>query len=187
MSSSAKTFIHPTAHIAESVRVGEGTKIWINVQIRENAEIGHHCIISKDVYIDHAVKIGNRCKIQNSVSVYNGVTIEDDVFVGPNVAFTNDRVPRAFNTDWKITPTLIKRGVSIGANATVVCGIEIGDYAMVAAGSVVTKSVPSHALVMGNPARVVGYVCQCGHRVNHDGLCKVCGKTTELRSPRENQ
>ncbi len=187
MNSSAKTFIHPTAYIAECVHIGEGTKIWMNVQIRENAAIGHDCIISKDVYIDHAVKIGNRCKIQNSVSVYNGVTIGDDVFVGPNVAFTNDKVPRAFNTEWEITPTLIKRGASIGANATVVCGIEIGEYAMVAAGSVVTKSVPSHALVMGNPARIVGYVCQCGHRINNDGLCKACGNITELRTSEGSQ
>lgn len=178
--SSVNFFIHPSAHVADGVHVGTGTKIWINVQVRENAAIGDHCIISKDVYIDHAVKIGNRCKIQNGVSVYNGVTIEDEVFVGPSVAFTNDRVPRAFNADWKVTPTLIRRGVSIGANATVVCGIEVGEYAMVAAGSVVTKTVPSHALVMGNPARVVGYVCKCGHRINSEGLCKGCGQITDL-------
>jgi len=184
---SAKTFIHHTAHISDGVQIGEGSKIWINVQIRENAVIGDHCIISKDVYIDHAVRIGNRCKIQNSVSVYNGVTIEDEVFVGPNVAFTNDKIPRAFNTEWKVTPTLIRRGVSIGANATVVCGIEIGKYAMVAAGSVVTRNVPAHALVMGNPARVVGYVCHCGQRINHGGLCKACGKTTDLRTSGEKQ
>ncbi len=183
----SKTFVHPSAHVSDASTIGEGTKVWINVQIREDVEIGTECIISKDVYIDHAVKIGNRCKIQNSVSVYNGVTIEDDVFVGPNVSFTNDKVPRAFNKEWKITPTLIRQGVSIGANATVVCGIEIGRYAMVAAGSVVTKSVASHALVMGNPARVVGYVCQCGNRLTENGLCKVCGKTTELRTSGENQ
>lgn len=182
MNPSAEFFIHPSAHVGENVRIGEGTKIWINVQIRENAVIGDHCILSKDVYIDHAVRIGNRCKIQNSVSVYNGVTIEDEVFVGPNVAFTNDKVPRAFNTEWKVSETLIRRGVSIGANATVVCGIEIGEYAMVAAGSVVTRDVPSHALVMGNPARVTGYVCDCGHRINREGLCKACGKTTDLRT-----
>ncbi len=176
----SKAFIHPSAHVSDVSKIGAGTKVWINVQIREDVEIGTDCIISKDVYIDHAVKIGNRCKIQNSVSVYNGVTIEDEVFVGPNVAFTNDKVPRAFNTEWKVTPTRVQRGASIGANATVVCGIDIGRYAMVAAGSVVTKSVPSHALVMGNPAKVVGYVCQGGYRLDDQWLCAACGKTTEL-------
>lgn len=181
-----KMFIHPSAHVSDSAKIGEGTKVWINVQIREDVEIGTDCIISKDVYIDHAVKIGSRCKIQNSVSVYNGVEIEDEVFVGPNVAFTNDKVPRAFNAGWKVTPTLVQRGASIGANATVVCGVVIGHYAMVAAGSVVAKNVPSYALVMGNPARIVGYVCQCGHRLNDHGLCKACGKTTVLRTSGEN-
>jgi len=176
----SKTFIHSSANVSDAAKIGEGCKVWINVQIREHADIGTDCIISKDVYIDHAVKIGNRCKIQNSVSVYNGVTIEDEVFVGPNVAFTNDKVPRALNTEWKVTPTLVQSGASIGANATVVCGIVIGHYAMVAAGSVVTKTVPGHALVMGNPAKIVGYVCQCGHRLDHQGYCKVCGKKTEL-------
>jgi len=180
-------FIHPSANVSNGASIGEGTKVWINVQIREHAQIGMDCIISKDVYIDHAVKIGNRCKIQNSVSVYNGVTIEDEVFVGPNVAFTNDKVPRAFNAEWKITPTLVQRGASIGANATVVCGIVIGHFAMVAAGSVVTKTVPSHALVMGNPAKVVGYVCQCGNRLDSHAVCKACGKTTELRISEGNE
>lgn len=183
----SKTFIHPSAHVSDAAKIGEGTKVWINVQIREDVEIGTDCIISKDVYIDHAVKIGSRCKIQNSVSVYKGVTIEDEVFVGPNVAFTNDKVPRAFNGEWKITPTLVQQGASIGANATVVCGIVIGHYAMIAAGSVVTKPIPSHALVMGNPAKIVGYVCQCGHRLDNHGLCKACGKTTELRTTGENE
>lgn len=179
------TYIHPSANVSDVSSIGEGTKVWINVQIREHAQIGSACIISKDVYIDHAVKIGNRCKIQNSVSVYNGVTIEDEVFVGPNVAFTNDKVPRAFNAEWKITPTLVQRGASIGANATVVCGIVIGQYAMIAAGSVVTRTVPSHALVMGNPARVIAYVCECGHRLDDRGYCDTCGKTTELRTSEE--
>jgi acetyltransferase-like isoleucine patch superfamily enzyme len=145
----SSTFIHPQTHISSEARIGEGSKVWINVQIREGAQIGRDCILSKDVYIDHAVSIGDRCKIQNGVSVYNGVTIEDEVFVGPNATFTNDRIPRAFNADWKITPTRICRGSSIGANATIVCGITIGEYAMVAAGSVVTRDVPPYTLVMG--------------------------------------
>jgi UDP-2-acetamido-3-amino-2,3-dideoxy-glucuronate N-acetyltransferase len=158
-------FIHPSAHVSGEARIGAGTKIWINVQIREHVEIGEACIISKDVYIDHAVKIGSRCKIQNGVSVYNGVEIGDDVFVGPNACFTNDKVPRAFNSDWKITPTSIKNGVSIGANATIVCGVTIGEYAMVAAGSVVTKDVRPYTLVVGNPARVVAQIDRDGNRI----------------------
>lgn len=161
-----KTYIHPSAHVSSDARIGEGTKIWINVQVREQAEIGTNCIISKDVYIDHAVQIGNNCKIQNSVSVYNGVTIEDDVFVGPNVSFTNDKVPRAFSVDWKITPTTVRKGASIGANATIVCGIVIGEYAMVAAGSVVTKDVPPYTLVMSNPARPVARINKAGEVVS---------------------
>lgn len=162
------TYIHPSANVSDKARIGAGTKIWINVQIRENVVIGDGCILSKDVYIDHAVKIGSRCKIQNAVSVYNGVEIGDDVFVGPNACFTNDKVPRAFNTDWKITPTRIESGASIGANVTVVCGITIGEFAMVAAGSVVTKDVAPYTLVMGNPARVVSCIDREGNRVSGD-------------------
>lgn len=158
-------FIHPTASVSPKAQLGEGTKVWINVQIRENAVIGDNCIVSKDVYIDHTVKIGDRCKIQNSVSVYHGVTIGNDVFVGPNACFTNDRVPRAFNADWKITPTFIKDGASIGANSTLICGITIGEYAMVAAGSVVTRDVAPYTLVMGNPARPVAHIDKAGNKV----------------------
>ena len=160
-----KTFIHPSSTVAEDVSIGEGTKVWINVQIREKVVIGSGCIISKDVYIDHSVRIGDRCKIQNGVSVYNGVTIKDEVFVGPNVVFTNDKYPRAFNSEWEVTPTLIERGASIGANATIVCGITIGEYAMISAGSVVTRSVSPYTLVMGNPARPVGKVDKAGNRI----------------------
>lgn len=158
-------FIHPSAEVSEKAQIGNGTKIWINSQIRENVKIGENCIISKDTYIDHAVCIGSRVKIQNNVSVYNGVTIEDDVFVGPNVAFTNDKVPRAFNVEWKITPTLVQKGASLGANSTIVCGVTIGEYAMVAAGSVVTKDVEPYSLVMGNPARHFSYVDKTGNKV----------------------
>lgn len=160
-----ETLIHKTASVSEKSSIGAGAKIWINVQVRENAKIGANTIISKDVYIDHGVTIGKNCKIQNSVSVYNGVTIEDNVFVGPNASFTNDRVPRAFNTEWKITPTLVKEGASIGANATIICGVVLGEYSMVAAGSVVTKDVPPYTLVMGNPARVVSKIDKMGNKV----------------------
>jgi acetyltransferase-like isoleucine patch superfamily enzyme len=160
-----KVYIHPSANVSDKALIGDGTKVWINVQIRENARIGAGCILSKDVYVDNAVRIGDRCKIQNSVSVYNGVSIGDDVFVGPNVAFTNDRVPRAFNTDWRITETRVETGASLGANSTIVCGITIGEYAMVAAGSVVTKDVPPYTLVMGNPAKPVGKIDKMGNRI----------------------
>jgi UDP-2-acetamido-3-amino-2,3-dideoxy-glucuronate N-acetyltransferase len=164
-----KVYIHPSANVSDKALIGEGTKVWINVQIRENARIGVGCILSKDVYVDHGVRIGDRCKIQNSVSVYNGVNIGDDVFVGPNVSFTNDRVPRAFNTDWLITETKVETGASLGANSTIVCGITIGEYAMVAAGSVVTKDVPPYTLVMGNPARLVGKIDKTGNRIAEEG------------------
>jgi acetyltransferase-like isoleucine patch superfamily enzyme len=158
------TLIHPSAIVDPNARIGAGTRVWVNVQVREQAAVGRNCILSKDVYIDHGVTVGDNCKIQNSVSVYHGVTIEDDVFVGPNACFTNDRVPRAFNQDWEVSPTLVRRGASIGANATIVCGITIGEYAMVAAGSVVTRDVEPFALVIGNPARMVGHVDESGNR-----------------------
>ena len=175
-------FIHDSALVSPKSVIGEGTKVWVNVQIRENVHIGKDCILSKDVYVDHGVCIGDCCKVQNSVSIYHGVTIFDDVFIGPNASFTNDKVPRAFNAEWKITPTIVENGVSIGANATIVCGVTLGAYAMVAAGAVVTKDVPEHALVMGNPARVVGCVCQCGNRLNDEGFCVVCERSVSLRS-----
>ncbi len=158
-------YIDPTANVSSDAKIGSGTKVWINTQIRENTSIGKNCIISKDVYIDAGVTIGSGCKIQNSVSVYQGVTIENDVFVGPNVSFTNDKVPRAFNSDWKITKTFVKKGVSLGANATIICGITLGEYSMVAAGSVVTKDVPPYSLVVGNPARVVAKIDKAGNKI----------------------
>jgi UDP-2-acetamido-3-amino-2,3-dideoxy-glucuronate N-acetyltransferase len=162
-------YIHPSANVSPKAKIGAGSKIWINVQIREDASIGENCILSKDVYIDTQVSIGHRCKIQNGVSVYHGVEIGDDVFVGPNAVFTNDKIPRAFNADWKITPTLVKEGASIGANATIVCGIELGEYCMVASGAVVTRSVPPYTLVMGNPARAVGKIDRLGNRIPDPG------------------
>lgn len=162
----ADIFIHPTANVSNQAIIGNGTKIWINSQIRERSQIGSNCIISKDTYIDAEVRIGNNCKIQNSVSIYHGVIIDDDVFVGPNACFTNDKVPRAFDPEWKITPTFVKKGASIGANATIVCGITLGEYCMVAAGSVVTKDVKPYSLVMGNPAKHYNYVDKMGNKVD---------------------
>lgn len=156
-------FIHHTAIIDENSQIGEGTKVWVNVQIREESVIGKNCILSKDVYVDQGVSIGDNCKIQNGVSIYNGVTIESDVFVGPNVTFTNDKLPRAFNQNWKVVNTIIKKGASLGANCTIVCGVFVGEYAMIAAGTVVTKDVEPFTLIMGNPGRVVGKVDKMGN------------------------
>ena len=157
-------FVHETAEISKGAKIGKNTKIWHQSQVREEAEIGENCIISKCVYIDFGVKIGNNVKIQNGVSVYHGVIIEDEVFLGPHMTFTNDLYPRAFNSNWKCVNTLVKRGASIGANATIICGIIIGEYAMVGSGAVVTKNVPAYGLVFGNPAKLKGFVCKCGKK-----------------------
>ena len=163
--SSDQVFIHPSAHVDDSAEIGSGSQIWVNAQIREGAKLGLSCVISKDVYVDHGVVLGDRCKIQNGVSIYNGVTLGDDVFVGPGVVFTNDRVPRAFRDEWAVIPTEVRRGASLGANCTILCGLTIGEYAMVAAGSVVTHDVPDHTLVVGSPARPVATIDQLGNRL----------------------
>jgi len=159
-------FKHPTA-VVESDNVGDGTKIWHFAHVREKAKIGKNCVIGKSVYIDEEVEIGNGVKVQNFVSVYKGVKIEDDVLIGPAVTFTNDLYPRAFS--WgedKIVPTVVRKGASICANSTIVCGVTIGEYAMVGAGSVVTKDVPSFGLVYGNPVELKGFVCYCGRKLS---------------------
>lgn len=167
------TYIHPSADVAESAQIGAESKIWHLVQIRPEAVVGRECIIGRGVYIDSHVQIGDRVKVQNYVSIYDGVTIEDGVFVGPHVVFTNDKLPRAINpdgtlkasTDWQISFTRICIGASLGANSTIVCGVTVGRWAMVGAGSVVTKNVPDFGLVVGNPARLIGHVCKCGQRL----------------------
>jgi UDP-2-acetamido-3-amino-2,3-dideoxy-glucuronate N-acetyltransferase len=161
--------IHPTAEVSAYAEIGEGTSIWNQAQIRELAKIGKNCIISKDVYIDQKVSIGNNVKIQNGVSVYHGVTIEDDVFLGPHMTFTNDLYPRAFISDFKIYDTLVKKGASIGAHATIVCGITINEYAMIGSGCVVIKDVPPYALVVGNPGRIIGFVDRNGKKLIAQG------------------
>ena len=161
-------FVHPTAEVASDAVIGEGTYIWHQCQVMSKVRVGRNCKLGKAVYVDLGVQIGDRVKIQNGISVYKGVTIEDDVLLGPHMAFTNDLYPRAFNDQYEIVPTLVKNGASVGANATIVCGVVLGSYCMVGAGAVVTTDVPEHALVVGNPASVVGYVCQCGSRLNMD-------------------
>lgn len=171
-------FVHETAEVDPKAQIGDGTKVWNQAQVRE-CVVGEKCIISKNVYLDAGVVIGSRVKIQNNVNVYHGVTVEDDVFLGPSMTFTNDLYPRAFNDEWKVTETHVKKGASIGANATIVCGVTIGEYALVGSGSVVTKDVPPHALVVGNPARQIGWVCECGGKIDEHKICRLCGKKTE--------
>jgi UDP-2-acetamido-3-amino-2,3-dideoxy-glucuronate N-acetyltransferase len=147
-----KTKIHKTADISKNASIGKNTYVWNNAQIRENAIVGNNCIVSKDVYIDKNVKIGNFCKIQNSALIYDGVTIKNNVFIGPGVVFTNDYFPRVDKKNWKIKKTVVEYGASIGANATIICGVKIGKSSMIAAGSVVTRNVGDNELVAGNPA-----------------------------------
>jgi UDP-2-acetamido-3-amino-2,3-dideoxy-glucuronate N-acetyltransferase len=180
-------FIHPTSVVDARSEIGPGTKIWLFCQVREGSKIGSNVILSKNVYIDSGVKIGHNVKIQNNVSVYQGVTLEDGVFVGPHVCFTNDLKPRAINPDgsqknakdWVVTPTLIQTGAALGANATIVCGITIGAWAMIGSGAVVTRNVPAYGLVVGNPARLIGYVCSCGQAMTQISAtqyeCASCG------------
>jgi len=158
-------YIHPTAVVDKTAKIGEGTKIWHFVHVREKAEIGKGCILGHSVYIDREVKIGNHVKLENRANVYHGVKIEDDVFVGPHATFTNDPYPRSFSTDWKIVPTRVKKGASIGAGSVVLCGVTINEYAMIGAGSVVTNDVPPYALAYGNPAKIRGFVCRCGKKL----------------------
>jgi UDP-2-acetamido-3-amino-2,3-dideoxy-glucuronate N-acetyltransferase len=153
--------------------------VWHHAHVRDGAIVGADCMIGSNVYVDVGARVGDRVKIQNNVSVYNGVTLEDEVFVGPSAVFTNDRYPRARGA-WEIVPTLVREGASIGANACVVCGVEIGAWAVVGAGSVVTRSVDAHAVVVGNPARRVGWACACGRIASHadtapaDMRCEAC-------------
>lgn len=156
-------FVHESSYVDEDIEIGEGTKIWCFSHILKNARIGKQCIIGQNVCIESNVTVGNRCKIQNNVSVYKGVTLEDEVFCGPSCVFTNVYNPRAFiERKHEFRPTFVKRGASIGANATIVCGITIGRYALVGAGAVVKSDVLDYAIVAGVPARQIGWVCKCG-------------------------
>ncbi len=176
--------IHPTADVSPKAEVGPGTTIWHHVHVREQAHIGANCIISKGVYIDAGVSIGDRVKIQNYVSVYHGVTIRDGVFVGPHACFTNDPYPRAVNpdgslkssADWVPVETLIDEGAAIGAHSVIRCGVKIGRWAMIGSGSVVTRDVPDYGLVWGNPARLRGFVCPCGRRLEASAEQPVAGE-----------
>ena len=165
--------IHETAEVSNKAQVGEGTKVWHQAQIRENASVGANCIIGKGVYIDFGVVIGNNVKIQNGVSIYHGVTIEDGVFIGPHACLTNDKYPRAITSagelkqdeDWEVGQITVRYGASVGAGAVVLPDVVVGRFAMIGAGAVVTANVPDQGLVQGNPATLVGFVCECGRRL----------------------
>lgn len=166
-------FIHPSAEVSEEATIGNGTRIWHQAQVMPGASIGENCNLGKGVYIDSNVSIGSGVKIQNGVSVFRGVTIESHCFVGPHAVFTNDLIPRAFNTNFTITETLVCKGASIGANATIVCGVTLGKYCMIAAGSLVTKDIEAHSLVIGSPAIHYSYICKCGMKIK-DGKTMSC-------------
>jgi len=188
--------IHPTAEVSPQAEIGAGTQIWHHAQVREGARLGVNCILGKGVYVDTGVRLGDNVKIQNYVSLFHGVTLEDGVFVGPHVCFTNDLQPRAIKPDgslkdaddWALCSTLVRRGASLGANSTIRCGVTIGAWALVGAGSVVTQDVPAYGLLWGNPARLRGFVCPCGERLalrarqadNVSMQCPACGSTIEI-------
>lgn len=182
-------FIHPSADVDKTVKVGEGSKIWNNAQIRENAIIGSNCVIGKDVYIDHDVIIGDNCRIQNQALIYYNTEIGSNVFIGPQVCFANDRNPRAVfpdgkpknSKDWQPGLIKVRTGASVGAGSIVLPGISVGEWAMIGAGSTVTKDVQAHELVFGSPAIFKGYVCKCGEKFiqkdNTSYVCQNCKRT----------
>lgn len=179
-------FIHPTAVIDEGALIGAGTRIWHFTHLMPGCQLGRNCNIGQNVFIDKDVTIGNGVKIQNNVSVYNGVLIEDDVFLGPSAVFTNVINPRSFiERKHEFRQTVVRRGATIGANATIVCGVEIGAYALVGAGSVVTKDILPFALVYGNPAVQQGWVSRAGHRLDFnkvgEAICSHSGEQYLLK------
>lgn len=164
---------HPDS-IVESLQIGKGTKIWAFSHVQSTSVIGENCNIGEGCFIENGVKIGNNVVVKNNISIWEGVIIEDDVFLGPNVVLTNDLFPRAKIFHSSPGKILIKKGASIGANTTIVCGITIGKYAMIGAGAVVTKNVPAYALFYGNPARFVSWICKCTNKLDFDDET-VCG------------
>jgi UDP-2-acetamido-3-amino-2,3-dideoxy-glucuronate N-acetyltransferase len=168
-------FVHPSSIIDDDVSIGKGTKIWHFSHVLKKTSIGENCVLGQNVMAGPDVKIGNNCKIQNNVSIYKGVILEDEVFCGPSCVFTNVNNPRAFIDRRKeFEPTLVKKGATIGANATLICGNTIGKYAFVAAGAVVTRDVPDYALVAGVRAKQIGWVCKCGNTLKFEDDTAEC-------------
>ena len=189
MNSQNDYFVHESSYVDDGVEIGAGTAIWHFCHVMSGSRIGQKCRIGQNVVIGPKAHVGSNVKIQNNVSIYEGVTLEDDVFCGPSMVFTNVLTPRcAFprNTGNDFAPTLVKRGASIGANATIVCGNTIGEHALIGAGSVVTRDVPAHGIVYGNPGRLLGWACECGVRLQVEQAkaeCSECGRLYELQSP----
>jgi UDP-2-acetamido-3-amino-2,3-dideoxy-glucuronate N-acetyltransferase len=179
-------YIHESSYIDDQVKIGGGTKIWHFCHVLKGSRIGQNCIIGQNCMIGPDVTIGNQCKFQNSISVYTGVTIEDEVFCGPSCVFTNVYNPRAFlERKYEFRPTLVKRGATIGANATIVCGATIGRYALIAAGTVVKSDVADYSIVAGVPARQIGWACKCGTTLkfhNNQSNCVYCGNEYALEN-----
>jgi len=160
-------YVHPTSLVEKPSTIGKGTRIWHFSHLMPDVTVGKNCTIGQNVFIASKVRIGNNVKIQNNVSIYEGITLEDDVFCGPSCVFTNIKVPRSHRSQrGKYVLTVVERGATIGANATILCGNNIGKYSFIGAGAVVTKSVPDHALVYGNPAQIQGWICECGARLD---------------------
>lgn len=190
--------IHPTAEVSPRASIGSGTRIWHQAQVREGARVGSNCVLSKGVYVDFDVQIGDNTKIQNGCFIYHGATLEEGVFLGPGVILTNDKVPRAINldgslktdSDWELGEIVLRRGCSLGAGVIVLPGVKVGEFSMVGSGAVVTRDVPDFGLVLGNPARLVGFVCACGLRITGVepkgdevvSVCRRCGTDTLLPS-----
>lgn len=180
--------VHATADVSPRAEVGAGCRIWHEAQVREGAVLGENCILGKGVYVDFDVHVGQNCKIQNRCSVYHGATLEDGVFLGPHVVLTNDLLPRAISpdgelksdADWELGRILLKRGAAVGAHSVILPNVTIGEFALVGAGSVVTRSVPPHGLVFGNPAKLHGYVCACAMKLTGPegghATCPKCGR-----------
>lgn len=194
--SEGSIYIHPTADVSDKAKIGEGTRIWHQAQVREGVVIGKQCVLGKGAYVDRDVRIGDFCKLQNGVFVFHGFNLEGGVFLGPGVMLLNDKHPRAINPDgslkadkdWVASVGVVKHGASVGGGAVVLPGVTIGPMALVGSGAVVTKDVPQRGIVMGNPARLYGYACDCGHPLTKRGAvsdvstfaCSECGRTYEI-------
>ena len=181
---SGDTFIHESAYVDDGAQIGAGTKIWHFCHVMPGAVIGERCSLGQNVVVMNGTRLGRNCKIQNNVSIYEGVELEDDVFCGPSMVFTNVLNPRSHvSRKHEYQRTLVKRGSSIGANATIVCGVTLGEFSFVAAGAVITKDVLPYALMVGVPARRAGWMCQCGERLPDSGVgrCSACGTVYERR------